>query len=328
MARGAHGTDAVTEQHPEKVPVGISSCLLGEAVRHDGGHKRNPYILETLGRFFDLQPFCPEVAIGLGVPRPPVRLVQVAGGGVRARGVRDAALDVTEPLEACAQAQHAWHASLCGYILKKNSPSCGAMGVRIHGEDSEPSERTGAGLYAARLMANFPLLPVEDEDRLADPALRENFVRRVYVLRRWREALAAGISARVLTDFHARHKLILMSHAQNDYRALGRVAAGTGDLASRAEAYIQGAMTTLKKPATRGNHVNVLQHIQGYLKRALGREDKAELVAVIARYRSGEVPLSAPIAVLKHHFRNAPDPFIARSWYLDPEPGELALMNG
>ncbi len=318
----------MTERHPEKVPVGISSCLLGEAVRHDGGHKRNAYILETLGRFFDLQPFCPEVASGMGVPRPPVRLVEMADGGVRARGVRDAALDVTERLEACAQAQHAWHASLCGYILKKNSPSCGMAGVRIHREGSEPSERTGAGLYAVRLMANFPLLPVEDEDRLADPALRENFVRRVHVLRRWREALAAGISARVLTDFHARHKLILMSHDQNDYRTLGRLAAGTGDLAGRAEAYIQGAMTTLKKRATRGNHVNVLQHIQGYLKRELAREDKAELVEVIARYRGGEVPLSAPITLLKHHFRRAPDPFIARSWYLDPDPGELALMNG
>ncbi len=318
----------MTEQHPEKVPVGISSCLLGEAVRHDGGHKRNAYILETLGRFFDLQPFCPEVAIGLGVPRPPVRLVQVADGGVRARGVRDATLDVTERLEACAQTQHAWHAGLCGYILKKNSPSCGVAGVRIHHEGGEPSERTGAGLYAARLMANFQLLPVEEEDRLADPDLRENFVRRVYVLRRWREALAAGISARVLTDFHARSKLILMSHDQNAYRALGRLAAGTGDLTGRAEAYIQGAMTTLKKLATRGNHVNVLQHIQAYLKRELAREEKAELVEVIARYRNGEVPLSVPIALLKHHFRKAQNPFIARSWYLHPDPGELALMNG
>jgi uncharacterized protein YbgA (DUF1722 family) len=199
--------------------------------------------------------------------------------------------------------------------------------VRIYPEGSEVPEHTGAGLYAARLMASFPLLPVEDEDRLADPALRENFVRRVYVLWRWREAFAAGVSARTLTDFHARHKLILMSHDQNAYRALGRIAAGTDALESRAEAYIEGAMATLKKLATRGNHVNVLQHIQGYLKRELERDAKAELAAVIARYGAGEVPLSAPIELLRQHFRTAPDPFIARSWYLYPDPGEQAQMN-
>jgi uncharacterized protein YbgA (DUF1722 family)/uncharacterized protein YbbK (DUF523 family) len=316
----------MTEPHPDKIPVGISSCLLGEAVRHDGGHKRNDDILDTLGRYFDLQPCCPEVAIGMGVPRPPVRLVRT-GEGVRARGVRDPTLDVTDALEACARDRRDWHAGLCGYILKQDSPSCGVTGVRIHREGSEAPERDGTGLYAARLMANFPLLPVEDEGRLADPALRENFVRRVHVLWRWQQMMAEGVSARTLTDFHARHKLILMSHDQNAYRSLGRLAAGIDDLESRAAAYIEGAMATLKKLATRGNHVNVLQHIQGYLKRELNRDAKAELVAVIASYRNGEVPLSVPIGLLRQHFRTAPDPFIARSWYLYPEPGELALMN-
>lgn len=316
----------MTEQHPEKVPVGISSCLLGEAVRHDGGHKRNDDILATLGRCFDLQPCCPEVAIGMGVPRPPVRLVRTAEG-VRARGVRDPTLDVTDALEACARDRRDWHAGLCGYIFKKDSPSCGVTGVRIHPEGSEVPEPEGTGLYAARLVADFPLLPVEDEGRLADPALRENFVRRVHMLWRWQQMVADGVSARTLTDFHARHKLILMSHDQNAYRALGRLAAGTHDLESRADAYIEGAMATLKKLATRGNHVNVLQHIQGYLKRELDRDAKAELGEAITRYGDGEVPLSVPIGLLRQHFRNAPDPFIARSWYLDPYPDALALMN-
>ncbi|MGE3298611.1 MAG: YbgA family protein [Porticoccaceae bacterium] len=316
----------MTEQHPEKIPVGISSCLLGEAVRHDGGHKRNDEILETLGRWFDLQPCCPEVAIGMGVPRPPVRLVRTAEG-VRARGVRDPTLDVTDALEACARDRRDWHARLCGYIFKKDSPSCGVTGVRIYPEDSEAPEPDGTGLYAARLMASFPLLPVEDECHLADPALRENFVRRAHVLWRWQQMMAEGVSTRTLTDFHARHKLILMSHDQNAYRALGRIAAGTDALESRAEAYIEGAMAALKKLATRANHVNVLQHIQGYLKRELARDARAELAAVIACYRNGEVPLSVPIGLLRQHFRTAPDPFIARSWYLDPYPDALALMN-
>lgn len=308
------------------IPIGVSSCLLGEAVRYDGGHKRSDYIRQTLARHFDLQPFCPEVAAGLGVPRPPVRLVQTAAG-VRALGVRKSELDVTDAIRASAEAQRDWHATLCGYLLKKDSPSCGMARVRRYLPDREQPERDGVGLYAERLMANFPLLPVEEEGRLMDPALRENFVRRVHVLWRWRQATADGISPRVLTEFHARHKLILMSHDQNAARALGRLLAAAGPIEERAERYILGVMTTLKKLATRGNHVNVLQHIQGYLKHDLDRDDKAELAEIIGRYRAGELPLIVPVTLLKHHFRKAPDPFIADSWYLDPYPAELALMN-
>ena len=257
---------------------------------------------------------------------PPVRLVQTVGG-VRALGVRDAALDVTERLQETAEVRRAWHAGLCGYLLKKDSPSCGMERVRRYPEGRDQPVRDGRGLYAERLMANFPLLPVEEEGRLMDPALRENFVRRVYVLWRWRQATAGGLSARMLTEFHARHKLILMSHDQNRARELGRLAAAEGDLAARAETYIHGVMDTLKQVASRGNHVNVLQHIQGYLKRELDAEDKAEMVEVIEAYRLGNVPLVVPLTLLRHHFRKAPDPFIANSWYLDPYPGELALMN-
>jgi len=309
-----------------RIPIGISSCLLGEAVRYDGGHKRNDHLRETLGRCFELQPFCPEVAAGLGVPRPAVRLVQT-DSGVRALGVQDPALDVTARLQATAETQRPWHESLCGYVLKKDSPSCGMARVRRYRSDREQPERDGVGLYAERLMANFPLLPVEEDGRLSDPMLLANFVRRVHVLWRWRQATAGGLSARVLTGFHARHKLILMSHDQDRARELGRLAAAGGDLAASAVAYIRGVMEILKKPATRGNHAKVLQHIQGYLKRELDADDRAELVEVIEAYRLGRVPLIVPITLLRHHFRRALDPFIANSWYLDPHPGELALMN-
>ncbi|MFZ5655286.1 MAG: YbgA family protein [Pseudomonadota bacterium] len=316
----------MTHPSADRIPIGVSSCLLGEPVRHDGGHKRNDYILETLGRYFDLQPFCPEVAAGLGVPRPPVRLVQTAAG-VRARGVHDPELDVTERLRDAAAARRGWHAGLCGYLLKKDSPSCGMAGVRRYAEGRDQPTGDGVGLYAERLMADFPLLPVEEEERLMDPGLRESFVRRVHVLWRWRQATAGGLSARVLTGFHARYKLILMSHDQDRARELGRLAAAGGDLAASAAAYIRCVMETLKKPATRGNHANVLQHIQGHLKRELDADDRAELVEVIEAYRLGRVPLIVPITLLRHHFRRAPDPFIANSWYLDPYPGELALTS-
>ena len=314
--------------HPgaDRIPIGISSCLMGAAVRYDGGHKRNDYIVETLGRYFDLQPFCPEVAAGLGVPRPPVRLVQTETG-VRALGVQDSALDVTERLQATAEAQRAWHARLCGYLLKQGSPSCGMAGVPRYDANGEPADRDGVGLYAARLMAAFPLLPVEEEGSLMEPTRRESFVRRVHTLWRWRQATADGLSPRTLTEFHARHKLILMSHDQNAARELGRLAAADGAIAQRADSYIRGVMETLKTPATRGNHVNVLQHIQGYLKRDLDGDDKAELGEIIRRYHAGELPLIVPITLLRHHFRKAPDPFIANSWYLNPYSGELALMN-
>jgi len=177
------------------------------------------------------------------------------------------------------------------------------------------------------MMRNNPLLPVEEEGRLGDPGLRENFIQRVYVLYRWKLMLAEGLTVSSLTHFHARHKLIIMSH--DDYRDLGQLLAGLSkaDLAPVAEQYILQLMTTLKKIATRKNHVNVLQHIQGYLKKALNADDKAELCEVIEQYRNGYVPLIVPLTLLKHHFRKAPDLYIEDSYYMSPYPQELQLLN-
>ncbi len=310
----------------EKILVGISSCLLGAPVRYNGGHKRNDYIEKTLGQFFQFVPFCPEVDIGMGVPRPAIRLL-VVDGGVRAVGVKDASLDVTEKLDRCAQEQKSWHADLCGYILKKDSPSCGMERVKTYA-NGQP-RKNGVGLYAARLMANFPLLPVEEEGRLGDPALRENFLQRVYVFHRWRQLLGQGLSHSALTTFHARHKLLFMSHHQNATRALGKLLAtgarqGVDQLAGQ---YISAAMTLLKTQASRRNHVNVLQHIQGYLKGELEPDDKRELGELIEQYRCGEVPLIAPITLLRHHFRKHPDPYIEHSCYMRPWPEVLRHQN-
>lgn len=307
----------------DKIRIGISSCLLGQNVRYDGGHKRNDFIVSTLGRHFEFVPFCPEVHLGLGVPRPPVRLVATTAG-VRAVGVRDPSLDVTEQLRDCAREQRPWHATLSGYILKKDSPSCGMERVKLY-HDGMPSKKA-VGLYASALMANFPQLPVEEEGRLGDPALRANFLERVAVIHRWHQLVAAGITTAGLTKFHSRHKLILMSHHQNDCRDLGRLLGNADQLPVEtvARQYIAGVMALLRRPATRHNHVNVLQRIQGYLKRHLDPGDKAELTAVIDRFRCGQLPLIAPITLLKHHFRRQPDRFIDESYYLSPTPWELA----
>lgn len=308
----------------KKIPIGISSCLLGENVRFDGGHKCDAYIVGTLGAYFDFRPFCPEVAIGLGIPRPTLHLLKI-DNTIRCVGVKKAENDVTDRLREYAQQQKPAHAELCGYILKKDSPSCGMARVKVF-SNGQPW-REGVGIYAEEMIRNHPLLPVEEEGRLGDPGLRENFIQRVYVLHRWQQMLAEGLTPCSLTTFHARHKLIIMSHG--DYSELGRLLAGVtkDNLTTVAEQYIAQLMPLLKTIAGRANHVNVLQHIQGYLKRELEPDDKAELCEIIELYRDGVVPLIVPLTLLKHHFRKSPDPYIENSYYMSPYPQELSLIN-
>ena len=309
----------------KKIPIGISSCLLGELVRYDGSHKRDAYINGTLIHYFDFRPCCPEVAIGLGIPRPTIHLVKL-NNEVRCVGVKDPEFDVTDRLKDYAESQKEFHADLCGYILKKDSPSCGMERVKVYSGNHQPN-REGFGIYAQIMMKNNPLLPVEEEGRLGDPGLRENFIQRVYVLYRWKQLVAEGLTPKKLTHFHARHKLIIMSHA--DYRELGQLLAhiNKDNLLEIAEQYILLLMTTLKSVVSRGQHFNVLQHIQGYLKKELAADDKAELCELIERYRSGEIPLIVPLTLLKHHFRKSPDTYIDESYYMSPYPQELQLIN-
>ncbi len=309
----------------KKIPIGISSCLLGELVRFDGSHKRDAYINGTLSHYFDFRPCCPEVAIGLGIPRPTIHLVKI-NNEIRCVGVKDPEFDVTDRLKEYASSQKGFQADLCGYILKKDSPSCGMERVKVYSGNHQPN-REGFGVYAHTMMQNNPLLPVEEEGRLGDPGLRENFIQRVYVLHRWKQLVAQGITPQKLTHFHARHKLIIMSHA--DYREMGQLLSriNKDNLLEIAEQYILLLMTTLKSVVNRGQHVNVLQHIQGYLKKELTPDDKAELCELIERYRSGEIPLIVPLTLLKHHFRKSPDTYIDESYYMSPYPQELLLIN-
>ncbi len=313
----------------QKIPVGISSCLLGENVRFDGGHKQHSYVQQTLGEYFEFRPFCPEVEIGLGIPRKPIRLVRKQGSDrIHCVSSVDESKDYTEPLVSIADQQTHWQQHLCGYILKRASPSCGMERVKVYSDTGMPFN-DGAGIYAARMMRNFPSLPVEEEGRLGDSRLRENFIQRVYVMWRWKKLVESGITVHKLVDFHARHKLIIMSHDQQDYRALGKLVADIrkDNLEQMAPEYLHSLMAALKKIATVGNHVNVLQHIQGYLKQNLDSEDKQELVQCIESYRNGIVPLIVPITLLNHHFRRNPNEYIERSWYMSPYPSELSLTN-
>jgi len=327
MESGQATEEELEPVRQDKIPVGVSSCLLGERVRYDGGHKGHSYITRTLGEYFEFYPFCPELRIGLGIPRKPIRLARGADKEVICVEINDPSKDYTDSLRHCANEQQAWHSKLCGYILKKDSPSCGMERVKIW-SDAMPV-REGVGIYAQQMMQNFPYLPVEEEGRLGDAVLRENFIQRVFVMRRWYQLQEEGLSLAALIDFHARHKLILMSHDQNRYRELGRFVAGiTRDtLEESAGQYLLLLMEALKIRATRKNHVNVLQHIQGYLKNYLDPDDKQELRQTIENYRMGQLPLIVPITLLNHFFRKHPDDYIANSWYMQPYPAELCLQN-
>ena len=309
------------------IRVATSSCLLGEEVRYDGGHKHNGYLTKTLARYFEMIPFCPEVAIGLGVPRPPIRLMK-KGGEVRVVGVDDPALDVTEDLVAYGHTVAARLNDVSGYIFKRGSPSCGMERVKIYSDKGMPVD-SGPGFYAQTIMHALPLLPAEEEGRLMDPVLRENFIERVFVYHRWQSLCQSELTSANLIDFHTNHKFGILAHDETTYRELGQIVAeaGSADLQQLVERYATLLMTAMKKRATRKLHSNVLTHIMGFLKDKIDSGDKAELLDVIEKYRQGQIPLIVPITLLKHHLRRYPDPYIVRQYYLNPHPEELMLRN-
>jgi uncharacterized protein YbgA (DUF1722 family)/uncharacterized protein YbbK (DUF523 family) len=314
----------------EKIRLGISACLLGEPVRYDGGHKLDRFIAETLGRYVEFVPVCPEVECGLGVPREAMRLV----------GDPDAPrlmtihtkVDLTDRMLAWAQkrVEELERENLCGFIFKSKSPSSGMERIRVYREPptGSPVPR-GVGLFARTFMARFPLLPVEDEGRLHDPVLRENFIERLFVMQRWREFLAAGPARRHLVAFHTRHKLLILAHSPNHYRDLGRLVARAKELAlpELCRLYQSRLMEALRLKATPRKNTNVLSHLMGYFKKDLTPDEKQELLEVIASYYQGHVPLVVPITLINHYVRKYQQPYLREQFYLHPHPLELQLRH-
>lgn len=307
--------------------LAISACLLGEQVRYDGAHARDNWLAAVLAGYVDYRPICPEVGIGLGIPRPPIHLVGQSGQE-RAVGVRNPELDVTERLEDFALRTAAGLGDISGYVFKSKSPSCGMERVRLYNPQGQ-AEKKGVGIHARTIMRAMPDLPVEEDGRLNDPVLRENFVNRIFVYRRWQDLRASGLSRAALIAFHADHKYLLMAHSQAAYQRLGRLLADLKgvDLACLADRYQAEMMAALARRVTRKRHVNVLQHVFGYLKKRIDAGDKAELGASIEAYRRGEVPLIVPTWLLRDYFRRYPDAYIERQYYLDPYPPALGLRN-
>jgi len=327
--RGADHTGEMRTWPPrEEIRIGVSSCLLGNNVRYDGGHKRDAFVRDALGRHVTFVPVCPEVEVGMGTPRESVRLVRL-GERVHLRGVRSGT-DHTDAMErwAARRAAELEPLGLCGFVLKKDSPSCGMERVRVYGAKGVPA-RDGRGLFAEALLARMPLLPVEEEGRLNDAPLRENFVERVFAYRRLRDLLAGRWSVGDLVRFHTAEKLLLLAHEPAAYQALGRLVAVArrtprAELASR---YAESFMRALARIATRGRHANVLQHMAGYFKEFLPPDEKQEIQEAIGDYRRGLLPLVVPVTLLRHHVRRHGVAYLQGQTYLEPHPRELMLRN-
>ena len=310
------------------IRIGISACLLGERVRFDGGHKRDAFLAERFGRFVEWVPVCPEVECGLGTPRESMRLVRI-DAEVRLLTVRTGT-DLTDRMARVAQsrAEALGAEDLSGFVLKKDSPSCGLERVKVYDRHGSPA-RVGRGLFASALLEMYPSLPVEEEGRLTDPRLREHFIERVFAYSRVRRFFSARWTVGDLVRFHSEHKLLLLSHSPDGYRAAGRlVAAGRGmprqELQQR---YVEQFMQALAHPATPGRHVNVLQHMAGYFKDRLDPASKRELAGAIDEYRHGLVALVVPLTLIAHHLRVLDVAYLAAQTYLQPHPRELMLRN-
>jgi uncharacterized protein YbgA (DUF1722 family)/uncharacterized protein YbbK (DUF523 family) len=313
------------KEHP--IRIGVSSCLLGAKVRFDGGHKKDDFLVNTFGAWVEWVPVCPEVEVGMGTPRESVRLVR-EGDDVRMLAPKSGK-DWTEAMRAYSaqRAEKLAAAELSGYVLKKDSPSCGMERVKVHG-DGMPT-KSGRGLFAEALLARFPNLPVEEEGRLCDPRLRDNFVERVFAYHRLRRFFSDRWTVGGLVAFHTAHKLQLMAHAPGSHETLGRLVARAKGLPREElrESYETEFMQGLKAIATTRRNTNVLHHILGYFKRLLDGEARAELLGVIEDYGRGLVPLVVPITLIRHHVRLHSVAYLAGQVYLEPHPKELMLRN-
>ncbi|WP_096086078.1 YbgA family protein [Agaribacterium haliotis] len=317
----------IADSQQKKIKLGISACLLGENVRYNAGHKRSKYCLGPLAAVFEYQGWCPEVAIGLGVPRETIRLVD-EDGQLKVRGNKNPELEVAQQLfdYGCEVGQQA--GELAGYILIKGSPSCALLSAKLF-KGGMPQPGQHEGMFVRGLKSVQPLLPMEEEGRLHDPVLRENFVARVYAYSRWLSEVKPASSIKTLLDFHARYKYLLMAHSQPLYRQLGRLVANHEGLAldELKSLYIKDFMLCLRKPATRRGHVNVLQHLAGYLKRNLDADLRQGLQQTISAYRRGHVNLAVPATMLEQYLERFGSSYIRASAYLRPYAQELGLRN-
>ncbi|MDD4018309.1 MAG: DUF523 and DUF1722 domain-containing protein [Kiritimatiellae bacterium] len=312
-----------------KIPVGISACLFGEKVRYDGGHKRDAYLTDTLGTYFDYVPVCPEVGCGLPVPRESMHLVGTPAQN-RLIGIKSGT-DYTDRMQAyCDRTIESLRTrNLHGFIFKAKSPSSGLFRVTLYTPEGMPTPQQVSGLFARAFVRAFPGLPCEEDGRLHDPVLRENFIERVFALKRFRDDVAAAPSVSALQSFHACAKYLLMAHDPDGLHDLGRLAAAATpeNLPGTLAAYETRFLSAMGELATTGRHVNALQHMQGYFSDRLTPMEREELADVLDEYARGQVPLIVPVTLFRHYIFNYQVAYLMQQYYLYPHPAELKLRN-
>jgi uncharacterized protein YbgA (DUF1722 family)/uncharacterized protein YbbK (DUF523 family) len=313
---------------PLKPRIGISACLLGQKVRYDGGDKRDRFLMETFGVHVEWVPVCPEAEVGMGVPREPIRLV---GDPADTRLIAErSGKDWTGAMHrfASERVRALKELELSGYIFKKDSPSCGMERVRVYNRDGIPN-RSGRGLFASTIMSELPLLPAEEEGRLNDPILRENFVERIFAYHRWQQYAHQRKSVRSLVDFHTRHKLLVLAHSEPHYRKLGRIVAEAkqSPIAAANEQYSRLFMEGLARHATAKKHGNVLEHMMGYFSKELSKEERKELLELMNDFRQRLIPLVVPLTLFHHYVKKYRVSYLENQIYLQPSPKELMLRN-
>lgn len=321
-------TDLPSDYLTHKPVIAVSDCVLGKQVRYDGGHKRSRFVTDQLSQFFEFRGICPEVGIGLGTPRSPIRLVQDAQV-IRAKGVQDSNIDVTDELVNYAHQKLNHIDDIAAYILKAKSPSCGMERVPVYTEQGNPTHQSGPGAFAKALMEHRPELPIEEDGRLNDPQLRENFIERAYIFDRWLRLKKQGLSSANIIAFHSAHKYTLMAHNYSAYKTLGGMVANIKDyvLEDFAQDYIRELMQALKTVATRKSHTNVLMHLMGYFKNNVDSEAKSELLYSIENYRAHITTIEQPLTLIRHYLRLHPKHYLQAQSYFYPHPEALALRS-
>ncbi|OBT09512.1 hypothetical protein A9264_14675 [Vibrio sp. UCD-FRSSP16_10] len=306
--------------------IGISACVLGEEVRFDGGHKSSKFVTKELSPFFQFIPVCPEVGIGMSVPRPAIRLIS-DDERIALVETKDQTQDYTASMQTYSEnkVNELQGQSLCGYIVCAKSPTCGMERVKVYANGWASTD--GVGLYTRELMTKMPWLPVEEDGRLNDPVLKENFISRVFSLRDFYDCMGEHATPRKIIAFHSRYKLTLMAHDPSAYKALGQLVAKVASYEADEffQLYRLKLMQALTTRATRKNNTNVLMHIQGYFKKWLSSQERQDLRQVIDEYRQGLLPLLSPMTLIKHYLSLYPDEYLASQKFLDPHPQELRL---
>ncbi|HMK36803.1 MAG TPA: DUF523 and DUF1722 domain-containing protein [Desulfomonilaceae bacterium] len=312
----------------ERIKLGVSACLLGQSVRYNGGHSRDPFITDTLSQYAEFFPVCPEVECGLPVPREAMRLV---GDPESPRLITsNTKQDHTDRmLKWCSQrVRELEELNLFGFIFKKGSPSSGMERVKVYTDQGMPSNQ-GIGIFACAFMEHFPLLPVEEDGRLHDPKLRENFIETIFVLKRWRESLYPRPTRGAFVEFHTRHKLLIMAHSPQHMRQMGKMTAGikSYSLDDFRVQYQRLLMDALRLKTTRRKNTDVLFHVTGFFKKQIASDEKRELMETIENYRLGHIPLIVPVALLSHYVRKYDEAYLKEQFFLHPHPLELQLRN-